>query len=52
MANPKLYPRVWEIEYTERTYKSQGDDTNALTFARFVRERDDKLPKECIDEEL
>ena len=52
LAKPSLYPRVWQVEYTERTYKSAGDDTNALTFARFIRERDDKLPKECIDEEL
>ena len=52
LADPKFYPRVWKIEYTERTYISQGDDTNALTFARFIEERTDKNPEECINSEL
>jgi ATP-dependent DNA ligase len=52
LADPKFWPRVWKVEYTERTYISQGDDTNALTFARFIDERADKKAEECINSEL
>jgi ATP-dependent DNA ligase len=52
MADPKLWPRVWKVEYKERTYISDGDDTNALTFAAFIEERTDKKPEECINPEL
>jgi predicted DNA-binding WGR domain protein len=49
LAKPSLWPRVWKVEYTERTYISEGDDTNALTFARFIEERTDKSVKECVN---
>jgi hypothetical protein len=51
-ANPQLYPQVWKVEYTDRRYKAQGDDTNALDFARFIEVRTDKNPEECINTEL
>jgi hypothetical protein len=43
---------VWQIEYTGRRYISQGDESNALDFPRYIRSRDDKRPSECINEEL
>jgi len=49
MADPKLWPRVWKVEYKERTYISDGDDTNALTFAAYIEERTDKKTVECIN---
>lgn len=52
MARPELWPRVWKVEYTDRTYVSEGDDTNALTFARFIEERSDKKPNECVNPNL
>lgn len=51
-ARPELYPAVWEIQYTSRRFMSQGDDTNALDFPRFVRVRPDKQPTECVSGEL
>lgn len=51
-AAPALYPMVWKVEYKDRRYKSQGDDTNALDFAAFVELRTDKKPEECINPEL
>lgn len=47
-----VWPQVWKVLYTERTYISQGDDTNALTFARYDSTRTDKRPEECINKEL
>jgi ATP-dependent DNA ligase len=52
MADSRLWPRVWRVEYKERTYMSEGDDTNALTFAAYIEERTDKKPEECINPEL
>jgi ATP-dependent DNA ligase len=40
-ANPKRYPRVWQVEFVEWTPKG------ALWHATFLRERDDKTPEEC-----
>jgi hypothetical protein len=51
-ADPKFYPQVWEVIYTDRRYQSRGDDTNALDFPRFSQVRTDKSPDECIDEDL
>lgn len=51
-ARPELYPMVWRVKYTERTYISQGDDTNALMFPRFDAVRTDKTVSECINPNL
>lgn len=52
LAHPERWPQVWRVIYTDRTYQSQGDDTNALTFARFSEVRGDKTPEECINTNL
>jgi len=46
------FPFVAQIEYTERTYISDGDDTNALKFPVFLRTREDKKTGECINARL
>lgn len=51
-SNPKKFPMVWKVEYTERFFQSKGDDTNALIFPRFVEVRTDKGADECINPEL
>jgi hypothetical protein len=50
-SDPKKFPMVWKVEYTERFFKSQGDETNALIFPRFVEVRTDKKVEECILQE-
>lgn len=52
LADPSKFPQVWQVEYDSRTYMTKGDDTNALTFARYSRTRDDKTPGECLNPEL
>lgn len=52
MADPALFPQVWEVAYSGRRFISQGDDTNAIDFPRLVRVRTDKAPEECINTEL
>lgn len=49
---PENFPFVAEVKYVDRSYISDGDDTNALTFPGFVRMRTDKSPEECINENL
>ena len=49
---PKSFPMVWEVQFVERSYISDGDKTNALTFPKLVRVRTDKTPEECINDEL
>jgi hypothetical protein len=49
LSNPSLYPMVFEVKYDERVYKSEGEKTNALRFARFLRSRNDKAIAECIN---
>jgi len=51
-SDPALYPLVVEVLYNGRTFKSKGDDTNALQFPRVSRVRHDKEADECINEEL
>lgn len=51
-SSPESYPLVLEVKYTSRTYKSDGDKTNALQFPRVVRVRTDKTEDECINERL
>jgi len=52
LLQPDSFPFVAEIKFVDRSYISEGDDTNALTFPGFVRYRDDKRPEECINENL
>ncbi len=51
-ASREKFPQVWQITFTERAYVSKGDDTNALTFARFDSVRMDKSPEECVNQLL
>lgn len=46
------WPKVWKVEYKDRRYQADGEDTNALDFAAFVEERTDKRPEECINAKL
>jgi ATP-dependent DNA ligase len=46
------FPQVWQVEFVERTYISDGEKTNALRFPTFVRVRTDKTPQECVNERL
>ena len=46
------FPMVVEAQYAERTYVSEGEDTNALRLPKFVRCRTDKTPEECINSRL
>lgn len=46
------WPQVWKVEYKDRRYTADGEDTNALDFAAFVEERTDKKPEECINPRL
>ena len=46
------FPQVWQVEYLERTYISDGEKTNALRHPVFIRKRDDKTPQECVNERL
>lgn len=48
----KSFPMVWEVKFVERSYVSEGDKTNALTFPGFVRHRTDKEVQECVNEKL
>lgn len=58
LADPKLFPQVWEVSYKDRRYVAQGDDTNALDFSSFERVRwtkkdgGDKTPEECVNDSL
>lgn len=46
------FPAVWQVEYTGRTYISEGEKTNALRHPTFVRVRTDKGQDECVNERL
>ena len=41
LADPSLYPMVWQVEFEDWT------DDGSLTHPRMVRIRDDKQPEEC-----
>lgn len=51
-VSPRLWPQVWRVAYSGRRYVSEGDDTNALDFARFREVRSDKKTWECINPRL
>ncbi len=46
------FPFVVEVKFVDRSYISEEDDTNALTFPGFVRIRTDKSPQECVNDKL
>jgi len=52
LSDPDLYPMVLEVEYDSRTYVSEGADTNALRFPRFLSVRYDKAISECVNPRL
>ena len=54
LAMPELYPKTVHVEYDERLYESRGDPSNALINPRIGehRFRDDKLPRECVNDDL
>jgi len=51
-SSPEKYPAVFVVEYDSRTYISEGADTNALRFPRFLHAREDKTPLECVNPRL
>lgn len=51
-SDPRSYPLCIEVEYTERTYKSEGAKTNALQYPRVLSVREDKLIEECVNTQL
>jgi hypothetical protein len=55
LADPKLWPQVWRVEYKGRRYMSEGEDTNALDFPAIDPDnylRTDKAPEECLNNNL
>lgn len=46
------WPKVVQVKYESRTYRSRGDKTDALQFPRFITVREDKAENECINPEL
>jgi predicted DNA-binding WGR domain protein len=52
LADPLVWPQVWQVEYTSRRYIREGDDTNALDFPRFKAVREDKGIDECTNPRL
>jgi len=52
LSDKSIYPLVVEVEYDSRTYRSDGDKTDALRFPRIVRWRDDKAYEECVNSRL
>ncbi len=46
------FPLVCQVEYTDRTYVTDGEKTNALRHPTFLRPREDKKPEECVNDRL
>jgi hypothetical protein len=46
------FPFVCKVEYPERTYKSDGEKTNALRHPVFLMVRTDKDASECVNSRL
>jgi hypothetical protein len=46
------FPVVVQVEYTDRTYVSDGEDTNALLFPTFLQVHEDKDISECVNARL
>jgi ATP-dependent DNA ligase len=52
LSDEDIYPAVFVVEYDSRTYISEGADTNALRFPRFLCARTDKHISECVNPRL
>jgi len=46
------YPIVVQVLYDERSYLLEGDGSNALSLPRVAQIRTDKLPGECVNDQL
>ena len=51
-VSDRKWPKVAQVEFEERFYKSAGDKTNALQLPRLSQIRGDKVPTECVNPEL
>jgi ATP-dependent DNA ligase len=51
-SDTSLWPMVIQVRFESRTYVSDGDDTNALQFPRFIEVREDKTQEECVNPRL
>ncbi len=51
-SRPTDYPLVLQVEYTARTYKSEDEKTNALTYPRVLGIRTNKTHDECVNPKL
>jgi len=51
-VSDRRWPKVAQVEFEERFYKSAGDKTNALQLPRLSQIRGDKVPTECVNPEL
>lgn len=51
-AKGYFWTGVVAVEYAERKFLKQGDISNALTFPSFQKIHEDKMPSECVNENL
>jgi hypothetical protein len=52
LADPKLFPKVVRVGYSERFYLSNNDKTNAMIHPRILDFRTDKAVDECVNDKL
>lgn len=52
IADEGYFYGVVQIGFQDRTFVTQGDDSNALTHPKVISFRGDKEPRECTSEEL
>lgn len=52
IADEGMFIGVLQIGYQDRKYATRGQDTNALTFPKVLRIREDKDLNECVDKEV
>ena len=46
------FPIVVQVLFDERSYLLEGDGSNALSLPRVAQVRTDKLPRECVNDQL
>jgi len=49
---PSCWPRIVQVKFQGRQYRSEGADNNALDHAVLLEFRSDKKPEECINADL